>query len=101
MKAIVYDRYGGPEVLELRELPRPTPRDNEILVRVRATTVTAGDWRARSLKMPPGFDIMARPVFGFFGPRQKILGTEVSGDVVAVGGRVTTFKVGDAVFAQT
>jgi NADPH:quinone reductase-like Zn-dependent oxidoreductase len=101
MKAIVYDRYGGPEVLELRELPRPAPRAGEILVRVRATTVTAGDWRGRSLKMPPGFDIMARPVFGFFGPRQKILGTELSGDVVAAGGAVTKFKVGDAVFAQT
>ena len=101
MKAIVYDRYGGPEVLELRELPKPAPRDNEILVRVRATTVTAGDWRARSLKLPPGFDLMGRPVFGFFGPRQKILGTELSGDVVAVGGSVTKFKVGDAVFAQT
>jgi NADPH:quinone reductase-like Zn-dependent oxidoreductase len=101
MKAIVYDRYGGPEVLELREVQRPTPRENEILIRVRATTVTAGDWRARSLKMPPGFDIMARPVFGFFGPRQKILGTELSGDVVAVGSAVTKFKVADAIFAQT
>jgi NADPH:quinone reductase-like Zn-dependent oxidoreductase len=101
MKAIVYERYGGPEVLELREVPRPEPRDNELLIRIRATTVTAGDWRARSLKLPPGFGLMGRLVFGIFGPRKKILGTELSGDVVAVGRGVTKFKVGDAVFALT
>jgi NADPH:quinone reductase-like Zn-dependent oxidoreductase len=101
MKAIVYERYGAPEVLHLADLPRPEPQDNEVLVRIRATTVTAGDWRARSLKLPPGFGFMGRLVFGVFGPRKKVLGTELSGDVVAVGRGVTKFKVGDAVIAQT
>lgn len=101
MKAIIYDRYGGPDVLRLGEVEKPAPRDTEILIRIRATSVTAGDWRARSLKVPPGFGIMARPAFGFFGPRRKVLGTELSGDVVAVGSKVTKFRVGDAVFALT
>jgi NADPH:quinone reductase-like Zn-dependent oxidoreductase len=101
MKAIVYHRYGGPEVLHLAEVPRPEPKLNEVLIRVRATTVTAGDWRARGLKLPRGMRLMGRLFFGVFGPRKKILGTELSGDVVAVGRNVTKFKVGDAVFALT
>jgi NADPH:quinone reductase-like Zn-dependent oxidoreductase len=101
MKAIVYHRYGGPEVLQLAEVPRPEPKDNDVLIRIRATTVTAGDWRARGLKFPAGFGLIGRLVFGVFGPRKKILGTEFSGDVVAVGRGVTKFKVGDAVFALT
>ncbi len=99
MKAIVYERYGSPDVLVMKEVPTPAPKDDEILIRVRATTVTSGDWRARSLELPRGFGFMGRFVFGLSKPRQPILGTELAGDVEAVGRDVRHFKVGDAVFA--
>jgi NADPH:quinone reductase-like Zn-dependent oxidoreductase len=99
MKAIVYHRYGGPEVVALAEVPKPTPKGNEVLIRIFATTVTTGDWRARSLYMPGGFGFMGRLVFGVFGPRQPILGTELAGLIEAVGPSVTRFRVGDEVFA--
>lgn len=101
MKAIVYRTYGAPSVVKLAEMPKPTPKDNEVLIRIHATTVTTGDWRARSLDMPPGFSLFARPVFGFFGPRQPILGTECAGVIEVVGNAVTRFKPGDAVIAFT
>jgi NADPH:quinone reductase-like Zn-dependent oxidoreductase len=101
MKAIVYHRYGGPNVVALAEVPKPTPRDNEVLIRIHATTVTTGDWRARSLDLPGGFGFLGRPVFGMFGPRQPILGTELAGVVEAIGKAVTRFKIGDEVFAFT
>jgi NADPH:quinone reductase-like Zn-dependent oxidoreductase len=99
MKAVVYDAYGSPDVLRLMEVPTPQPKPDEVLIRTRASTVTSGDWRARSLVMPRGFGLMGRLVFGLSKPRQPILGTELSGDVVAIGRDVTRFKVGDAVFA--
>ena len=99
MKAMVYRRYGGPDVVGLAEMPKPVPRDNEALIRIHATTVTTGDWRARSLNLPGGFGFMGRLVFGVFGPRQPILGTELAGVVEAVGKAVTRFRVGDEVFA--
>ncbi len=98
MKAIVYEQYGPPEVLHLKDVPTPRPQDDEVLIRILATTVTTGDWRARSLAMPPGFGPFARPVFGFRKPRQPILGTELAGRIEAVGSAVTRFKVGEAVF---
>ena len=101
MKAIVYHRFGPPDVLELAEIPKPTPGNREVLVKVRATTVTAADWRARSLEVPPGFGFAARLVFGFSRPRRPILGMELSGDVEAVGKDVRRFKPGDPVFAST
>ena len=101
MKAIIYHRYGGPEVVAMADVPKPVPKDNEVLIRIRATTVTTGDWRARSLSMPPGFGLMARLVFGLFRPRQPILGTELAGEIEAIGKAVTRFRVGDAVFAFT
>lgn len=101
MKAIMYDRYGSPDVLRLTELPKPTPKNNEVLIKVRATTVTSGDWRVRSLTVPRGFGILSRLALGISGPRQKILGTELSGVVEATGTDVTRFKVGDEVFAFT
>ncbi|MEO9230430.1 MAG: NAD(P)-dependent alcohol dehydrogenase [Devosia sp.] len=101
MKAIVYHRYGPPDVLTLADVPKPVPRSNEVLVRIYATTVTSGDWRARSLQLPAGFGFMARPVFGFFRPRQPILGTELAGVIEAVGSAVTQFRIGDEVFAFT
>jgi NADPH:quinone reductase-like Zn-dependent oxidoreductase len=99
MKAAVYSRYGPPDVVEVKEVEKPAAKDNEVLIRIRATTVSSGDWRLRSFDMPPGFGLLARPMFGFFGPRQPILGGELAGDVEAVGRNVTRFKAGDAVFA--
>lgn len=101
MRAVVYDRFGPPEVLQLKELPKPTPRDRELLVRVRATTVTAADWRCRSKIVPPGFGLVAGLVLGFSKPKFPILGTQLSGEIEAVGRGVTKFKVGDAVFAYS
>jgi NADPH:quinone reductase-like Zn-dependent oxidoreductase len=99
MQAYVYRRYGGPEVLELTEVQKPIPQDNEVLIKIHATTVTAGDWRARTLDVPPGFGLIARLVFGITRPRQPVLGTELAGLVESVGKNVTRFKPGDAVFA--
>jgi NADPH:quinone reductase-like Zn-dependent oxidoreductase len=101
MKAMIYTRYGPPEVLHAAELPKPAPKDNEILVKVRATTVTAGDTRMRAFKVPRWQWLPARLYLGVFGPRRKVLGMEVAGDVEAVGSMVTHFKPGDAVFAST
>ncbi len=99
MKTIVVTRYGPPEVLEFREVEKPVPADNEILIKTRATTVSSGDWRVRSLILPPGFGPMGRLALGFSKPRQPVLGTELSGDIESVGKDVKKFKVGDRVFA--
>lgn len=101
MKAIIYKNYGAPEVLKLVEIPKPIPKDAEILIRIHATTVSSGDWRARSLDLPAGFGFLGRLVFGLFGPRQPILGQELSGVVEAIGAKVTRFAVGDEVVAYT
>lgn len=97
MLAYSYKKYGSPDVLEQVEVATPQPQPNEVLVRIFATTVSAGDWRARSLTMPKGLGFMGRLVFGITGPRKPILGTEFSGVVEAVGRDVTTFAPGDAV----
>jgi len=99
MKAAVYERYGPPEVVEIRDVPTPSPIAGEVQIRIRATTVSTGDWRARSLVMPPGFGPFGRLAFGISRPRQPILGTELSGIIEAVGEGVSTFSVGDEVFA--
>lgn len=101
MKAIVATKYGGPEVLQLKEVQRPTPKANEILIKVHATTVTMGDFRMRSFTVPPIFWLPARITLGFTKPKQPIYGMELAGDVEAVGKDVTRFKVGDPVFAST
>lgn len=97
MHAYVHTEFGGPDVLSMVEVPTPVPQENEVLIQVRATTVSAGDWRARSLTVPAGMGWMARLFFGIRRPRNPILGTELSGTVVQVGARVDTFQVGDAV----
>jgi NADPH:quinone reductase-like Zn-dependent oxidoreductase len=99
VKAMVYTKYGPPNVVALAEVPKPTPGEREVLIRIHATTVTTGDWRARSLSMPAGFGFFGRLFFGVFGPRKPILGTELAGEVEAVGNAVTRFKAGDHVFA--
>lgn len=99
MKAAVYRRYGPPEVIEIGDVPKPVPKDHELLIRVRATTVSSADWRARSLRMPAGFGLLGRLFFGVTKPSQPILGSELAGDVEAVGSAVASFKVGDRVFA--
>jgi NADPH:quinone reductase-like Zn-dependent oxidoreductase len=101
MKAIVAAGFGGPDVLRLQEVEKPTPRDDEILVRVRATTVSAGDIRMRTLNVPPLFWLPARITLGFTRPKHPIYGMELAGDVEAVGKDVTRFRVGDPVFAST
>lgn len=101
MKAIVANRYGGPDVLQLKEVEKPTPKENELLIKVRATSVTAGDFRMRSFTVPPLLWLPARLTLGLTGPKQPIFGMELAGDVEAIGKNVTRFQVGDAVFAST
>ena len=106
MKAIVYTEYGSPDVLQLKEVAKPTPEDNEVLIRIYATTVNFGDLMARNFKaisprkfnMPLLFWLPARLAFGFSKPRKNILGSEFAGEVEAVGPAVTRFKKGDQVF---
>src|SRR6266699_6157722 len=101
MKAIVCTKYGPPEVLQLREVEKPTPRDNEVLIRVHAATVTKGDCELRSLKLPLLWKLFLRIGFGIRAPRKKILGQELAGEIESVGETVTMFKKGDQIFANT
>ena len=101
MKAILYTKYGSPDVLKLMEIEKPIPKDNEILIKIHAATVTSGDVRLRSSDFPPLFWLPARLIFGLFKPKKKILGHELSGVVEGKGKDVTNFKIGDEVFGTT
>jgi NADPH:quinone reductase-like Zn-dependent oxidoreductase len=106
MKAIVYEKYGAPEVLHMQEVDKPAPKDNEVLVKIHATTVNFGDLLARNFPnvtsdgfhMPWLFWLMARVDFGLSEPKKTVLGSELAGEVEAVGKDVTRFKPGDAVY---
>lgn len=101
MRAIVCEKYGPPEVLQLKELDKPEPRDTDLLIKIYNTTVISGDCRVRGLNTPQGFRFLMRLALGFNRPRQAILGTELAGRVEAIGARVSQFKVGDWVAAFT
>src|SRR5665647_896837 len=103
MKAIVYTEYGSPDVLQLKEVEKTAPKDNEVLVKVYATTVTIGDTIMRSLNLPVhGWQkVMGRMILGWNKPRRSTLGMELAGEIEAIGRKVTRFKTGDPVFAST
>lgn len=99
MKAAVCMAYGGPEVVQVRDIPAPAAKPHEILIRVYATTVSSGDARVRGSRFPSGFWLPGRVFLGLTRPRQPILGTELAGIVEAAGSRVTRYRAGDRVFA--
>lgn len=99
MKAIVYTQYGSPDVLQLKEVEKPAPKDNEVLIKVYATSVTSGDCNMRGFTFVPRWlGLISRFMFGYSKPRKTILGVEVAGEIEAVGKAVTLFKKGDQVF---
>ena len=101
MKAAVCTGYGPPEVLRLRDVRKPVPKDNEVLVRIRATTASAADCELRRFDFAPWIWLPMRLAFGIRRPRRPVLGQELAGDVDAVGKKVRSLKKGDRVFATT
>ncbi|WP_166351940.1 NAD(P)-dependent alcohol dehydrogenase [Phytoactinopolyspora limicola] len=101
MRAAIADHYGAPDVIRIVDLPDPTPRKDEVLVRVSAAAVTSADSRIRAARFPTGFAIFARLMFGMFRPRRTILGGAFSGQVAAAGTSVHTFAPGDDVCGMT
>ena len=107
MKAVICTKYGPPEVLQIKDVEKPFPKDNEVLIKILATTVHIGDTKIRRFEPGLGpvkdffFKPLMRMIVGFTGPRKKILGMELSGEIEAIGKDVTLFKLGDPVFAST
>ncbi len=101
MKAIVYTKYGPPDVLQLKEVEKPVPKDNEVLIRIHATTVRAEDPISRSGTFPPLFWLLGRILTGLIKPKNHILGAYLAGEIEAVGKDVKLFKAGDQVFGAT
>ena len=100
MKAIVCTGYGLPDVLQLKEVEKPVPKDYEVLIRIHATTVRSGDCRLRSSTHPLWYWLPARIMFGFIRPRKTIPGDELAGEIESIGKDVTLFKKGDQVFGN-
>jgi len=96
MKTVIYTKFGPPDVLHVKEVDKPAPKDNEVLIRILATTVTAGDWRLRK-----GDPFAARLFAGPFTPKNPVLGHEFAGQIESVGKAVKNFKEGDEVFGST
>ncbi|MCF8381445.1 MAG: NAD(P)-dependent alcohol dehydrogenase [Bacteroidales bacterium] len=101
MKAIICTKYGEPEVLQLKDVEKPIPKSDEILIKIVATSVTASDCIIRSLNLSPLMKIPARMALGFTKPRKPILGMVLSGTIEAVGDKVTLFQTGEKIFAHT
>lgn len=107
MKAVICTKYGPPEVLKLTEVEKPTPKNNEVLIKIHATTVHIGDTKIRSFKpgLGPVKDFLFKPIMrilvGFKGPRKNILGMELAGEIESIGKKVKLFKKGDKIFAGT
>ena len=101
MRAVVCTAYGPPDVLQLRDVAKPVPKDNEVLVRMRATTVSTADCELRKFDFAPWIWLPMRLAFGVIRPRQPVLGQELAGDVESVGKDVRSFRNGDRVFAST
>src|SRR4051812_37810688 len=95
MKALVYEKYGPPETLHMAEVDKPTPNADQVLVKVMAASVNAADWHALR-----GKPLFSRATLGLLGPKHKILGVDIAGQVEAVGSGVTRFKPGDQVYAN-
>ena len=99
MKAIVYEKYGSPDVLQLKDLEKPSPKEDEVRIKIHATSVTTGDVNARGFTfVPPGFGPLPRLMFGLREPKINILGSDLAGEIEAVGKDVSLFKEGDQVF---
>ena len=101
MKAAIWTAYGEPEVIKFQEVKTPTPKSDQVLVRVESSAVTSGDCRMRRFDIPKGMRLPSRLAFGVFKPRKNILGMNFSGEVVAVGKRVSQFNIGDRVLGST
>ncbi len=101
MKAVIFTNYGPPDVLELREIDKPAPKDDEVLIKVYATSVTAGEIEIRTLKLPLWLRLTMQLWLGFRKSRKKILGQELAGVIEETGKNVTSFRKGDAVFGTT
>jgi len=101
LRAVVWTQYGPPEGLRLEEVPKPVPQAKELLIRVRAVAVAAGDCELRALRFGLGMRLLVRLLMGPIRPRRKVLGQEFSGEIEAVGAGVTRYRVGDAVYGTT
>lgn len=97
MRAAIFERFGGPDVVRITEIPTPQPGPNDVLIRVAASTVSAADHRMRARDLPRGLGLLAMPVVGLFRPRRRVLGMDFAGTVEAVGADVTRFRPGDEI----